>query len=605
MRTEEQFDSFYLKSRRALVHQTFALTGDLAAAQRAVHDAYVGAWHHWRKVSAHDDPREWVRPRAWMLAQRRHTARLWHRTKDLRAGDREVLDALHKLPVAERRTLLLVELGGVPHEVAARELSLTRTSLEQLLESARARFAAALDIDPGATREPVAALGDAASAAVLPRPGTVRREGRRRRRTHAAAAAVAVTLLAVGSGAVAHEAERPAAADPGDLVERVPTAPTLAEEESTLPSADDLLDTKAVSSRVPGRWREVDTHDNTVGDGINTVCQRERFADPDGLAALVREFAADGAPSRTLVQTVEISKSGEDAAAAYDRAVSWFAGCSVGQLHLRESFDVRGVGDRATMFVLDSWGSPRTTHSVAVAEVGQVLTSTVLRTIKGDPPATRSVLGTLTEATRRICARTGTLRCRERPRLDPSAPPPAGEETGLLATVDLPRLPGVDHPWVGTSPTPARRNPAATTCDRAEFARQGATRTRTRTFLVPQAELPDRFGLTEVYGTFRSPKAASNFLRTVRQRFAGCEDRDLATDVLSPRSLRVGPVVGSTWRLQTELSENSEVVFDVGFVRRGASVAQLTFVPAARAELASGDFRALVVRSGQRLGELD
>ena len=48
MRAEEQFDSFYLKTRRALVHQTFALTVDLTAADRAVRDSYVAAWHHWR-----------------------------------------------------------------------------------------------------------------------------------------------------------------------------------------------------------------------------------------------------------------------------------------------------------------------------------------------------------------------------------------------------------------------------------------------------------------------------------------------------------------------------------------------------------------------------
>ncbi|HEX6247887.1 MAG TPA: hypothetical protein VFZ64_08465, partial [Nocardioidaceae bacterium] len=135
MRAEEQFDSFYLKTRRALVHQAFALTGDLAAAQRAVRDAYVAAWHHWRKVTTHEDPRDWVRPRAWALAQRRHTARLWQKTRDLPPADREVLDALHRLPVSERRALLMVDLAGVPLDVAARELNVTQVALERQLRS--------------------------------------------------------------------------------------------------------------------------------------------------------------------------------------------------------------------------------------------------------------------------------------------------------------------------------------------------------------------------------------------------------------------------------------------------------------------------------------
>ena len=170
----------------------------------------------------------------------------------------------------------------------------------------------------------------------------------------------------------------------------------------------------------------------------------------------------------------------------------------------------------------------------------------------------------------------------------------------------MPPLVGVSQPWVGTSPEAATNNAAATSCDRADFRKEGATRTRTRTFLlVPEARMPDRFGLTETYGTFDSAKDAAAFMRKIRGRFVTCEDRDLATEVLSPRSFDVGRLDGSTWRLRTELSESREVYYDVGFVRRGDAVAQLTFIPAGPADLGDGAFRALVVRAGQRLAELD
>ena len=94
MGREEKFDSFYHATRRALVTQTFALTGDLPAAQAAVRDAYIAAWHHWRKVAAAPDPEQWVRPLAWRLAQRRHTARIWHRTKGLDPAQTAILDKL-------------------------------------------------------------------------------------------------------------------------------------------------------------------------------------------------------------------------------------------------------------------------------------------------------------------------------------------------------------------------------------------------------------------------------------------------------------------------------------------------------------------------------
>ncbi len=103
MEREESFDSFYLTTRRQVLHQTFALTGDLLAAQSAVRDAYVAAWHHWRKVAPLDDPQSWVRPHAWQLAQRRHAGRIWHRNKGLAEEHLTVLDALSKLSSPQRR----------------------------------------------------------------------------------------------------------------------------------------------------------------------------------------------------------------------------------------------------------------------------------------------------------------------------------------------------------------------------------------------------------------------------------------------------------------------------------------------------------------------
>jgi DNA-directed RNA polymerase specialized sigma24 family protein len=607
MRAEEQFDSFYLKSRRALIHQTFALTGDLAAADRAVRDAYVSAWHHWRKVKTYDDPRDWVRPRAWAQAQRRHTARLWHRTRDLSAEDRTVLDALHKLTSAERRALLMVRLAGVPAGVAARELNVTQETLEQQAEKAAADYASALDIDPSSVQESLMALGEASSQAVLPRPGAIRREGQSRRRTHTLVAAAAATFLAIGSGAFAHEsADAPSQAGPAVTPEeaestRKPSPPP----ESNLPSADDLLLASDLEPlEAEGTWRVVDTHDNTAGEGINYPCQQERFADPEGLATLVRRLKASGRPVSTVVQSVEISGSSGEASTTYDTVRSWFAGCTDG-VHLRETYDVAGVGDRAMLFELATWGAPRTAYSVGLVQVGQVVSTTVVRRLGGPTPPAKPVSGLVALTAEALCERAGEPDCTQRPRAEGVPPPPSGDTRGVLAAVDLPPLTRVTQPWVGTNPVPAPQNPARTSCDRAEFRQAGAVSTRTRTFLVPEANLPDHFGLTETYGTFKTKNAAKRFMSTVRTRIANCEDRDLATSVLAPSLLRQGPLDGSTWRLRTELSESRDVRFDVGFVRRGDTVAQLLFVPTDKADLPPGAFRRLVIRAGQRLGELE
>ena len=122
MLREESFDSFYQSTRRAVLHQAFALTGDLAAAQSSVKDAYISAWHHWRKVAPLEDRESWVRVRAWQLAQRRHAGRIWHRNKGITEEHRRVLDGLAKLTGGQRRTLVLVELAGCSVPYAALSL---------------------------------------------------------------------------------------------------------------------------------------------------------------------------------------------------------------------------------------------------------------------------------------------------------------------------------------------------------------------------------------------------------------------------------------------------------------------------------------------------
>ena len=97
MRAPDDFDAFYKDARSRLLLQAYALTGDLPASRSAVRDAFIVAWHHWRKVSRLDDPESSVRPHAWAHAQRRHTARVWHRDKSLDPDVRATLDALGKL----------------------------------------------------------------------------------------------------------------------------------------------------------------------------------------------------------------------------------------------------------------------------------------------------------------------------------------------------------------------------------------------------------------------------------------------------------------------------------------------------------------------------
>ncbi|HSE71398.1 MAG TPA: sigma factor-like helix-turn-helix DNA-binding protein [Nocardioidaceae bacterium] len=603
MGREEQFDSFYLATRRALVMQTFALTGDLSAAQGAVRDAYTAAWHHWRKASAHEDPLDWVRPRAWQLAQRRHTARLRQRTKGLRPETQDVLDAIAKLPASQRRVILLTQLAGVPLDKAARELNTTEEQAERNLRAAAAGVAAALDIGSAAIREHLLELDAAIADARLPRASIIRRAGVKRRRSHTAIAAFTAAFLTVAAGAFAHEPRTGSEPEARMIRQPAPATSDSAPAESKLPSTDDLLNRRAIAGLGPAQsWRVEETHDNTDGNGINSICQQSRFADPDGLSAMVREFRAKGRPSRTATQTIEISRTPEQAETAYQTVVGWFAGCQEARLQLLRAYDVSGVGDRASVMFVRVWEEPVTTYSVAVSQVGQVVTSTIGTTVAGQTAGVDRVARVLAESVAPMCAQDGEEKCAAAPKASAVPPPVAGSEEGLLAVVDLPPVGAVNEPWVGTTAQTAKQNPAETTCDRADFSR-GAKRAMTRTYLIPGARLPTRFGLSETVGEFRSEEAATRFLSNIRAKVAGCEDRDLATEVVDAGDLGGGRS-GSVWQLSTEISDAETVRFTMGFIRVGNKVAQLTFAPADDADMSLTDFRALLVRAGERLGEL-
>ena len=149
-------------------------------------------------------------------------------------------------------------------------------------------------------------------------------------------------------------------------------------------------------------------------------------------------------------------------------------------------------------------------------------------------------------------------------------------------------------------------NPARTTCDQADFVKAGADPARAKVYLIPEADVPSRFGLSEIYGVFRTADKARSFMQGVRTRVARCEDRDLATTVTSAARGRVGRSGAdwATWDLLTEISEKQQVHFRVGFVRVGRTVAHLLFVSAPDDDMSAKDFRTLLVRAGDRLLEL-
>ncbi|HEX2497209.1 MAG: SigE family RNA polymerase sigma factor [Actinomycetes bacterium] len=152
---EERFAALYRACYGRLVAQLYAITSDLGEAQEAVQEAFVRAWSRWPELQTFDNPEGWL----YVVAQRIAVSR-WRRTRRtvlgwLRENDIShysgpdpsvvvLVEALRRLPVAQRRALVLHHMGdrsvaeiaeveGVPAGTVKARLSRGRAALAALL----------------------------------------------------------------------------------------------------------------------------------------------------------------------------------------------------------------------------------------------------------------------------------------------------------------------------------------------------------------------------------------------------------------------------------------------------------------------------------------
>jgi RNA polymerase sigma-70 factor (ECF subfamily) len=152
------FDEFYSASVRRVIHHVYALCGDLAEAQDVTQEAYTRAWLRWSKLSRYEDPEAWVRLVAYrILANRFRSLRRWFVARSLLGEplstpgptpDRvAVLAALARLPLAQRRVVVLHHLHGLPVADIAVRTEMPVGTVKVYLSRARAALAVVLGDD--------------------------------------------------------------------------------------------------------------------------------------------------------------------------------------------------------------------------------------------------------------------------------------------------------------------------------------------------------------------------------------------------------------------------------------------------------------------------
>ncbi|KQW49914.1 hypothetical protein ASC77_25755 [Nocardioides sp. Root1257] len=611
MTDPDEFDQFYKDVRTRLMLLTYCLTGDLPSSRAAVRDAFVVAWHHWRKVSRVEDPEAWVREHACRHAVRRHTAKLWHREKNLDPEVKATLGALGRLTMTQRRVLLVTELTSSSLNAMAREVGLPRTEAERELQSATSTFALHREVPTTEVRAVLEAVRSHVETNRWPRPTILRRAGATRRRTHTVigVAATAAALVIAGTLVTDADGVRPTLA--GERVEpdhsSGPSEPTAVDlPEETMLAADSV--SRVIATQ--GGWTVASTDDNSAGNGKAVTCQQTRYAAPRNRpdSAVFRTFAPQqetkGKKAAPVVaQTAEAAHTVRAAERSFDTAVGWFAACRDNRAQLIETYELSGVGDEAMLFTLNTRSEPDSDIVAAVARTGSYTTTTVSTSPAGDGPRPTAVARLLGTGVNQLCELPEGGACTTDPTPHVTTPVPVAQVPGMLDEVDLPSAAGVDRPWVGTEPRRALTNPAATHCDGTDFNAGGISNNVTRTFLVPEAKLPDEFGLTETVGTLPAGKAKA-LVADVQDKLDRCSKKQIGTRVTRLRNVEKGGTELTVWRVSTEVTDDKTMNFLMGIVRDGTAVAQVGFVPVKGVTIDQDAFTALAQRALDRLGDM-
>ncbi len=162
MRDAESFDVFYAASVRRVTGQVYLMTGSRSEADDCVQEAYARAWQRWGRVSGYHDPEAWVRTVAYRISvdtwrhslRRRAAYRRYGMTENLPGvgPDRvAIIDALRRIPAAQRQAIVLYHLVGLPVEQVARETGVPAGTVKARLARGRQALAALLSDHPPAS----------------------------------------------------------------------------------------------------------------------------------------------------------------------------------------------------------------------------------------------------------------------------------------------------------------------------------------------------------------------------------------------------------------------------------------------------------------------
>lgn len=583
----DEFDHFYSSTADITLRATYAVCGDRNVAFEATVDAYRHAWRDWNKIRNHQ-PDGWVRTEAWRLtALSRSTHPL--RQKHEEDSDGELLSALSKLRVDDRRLIALLTLGSVDLEEACREVGVPAQQGAESVTTALGGLESSLVASLDQIEERMHGLSRVTRRLMLPAGGVVRHRAQIGRRRNTVALIGASVVLAIGGGVLS--AVSPSSAERQRMGEE---GQDLVLQAQKLAPDNMLRATQVARIDADKRWKVLLTNDDSREKTPYATCPPRRFADPDPVRVMVRTFQA-GRSEERVAQAVEMSRNSTVAAQGFNRLEQWFGDCRLPGVQLRSAWTVRRPYHDFRILQLVSYQQPAQTFTVGIGISGTAVSTLVHRGSGVKGPDLWAFARVLNESVAHVC-QLGGGRCANGLVIRSTLPPATLRSPEFLAIIDLPPVSYGTAVWTGLPSDPKKHDDAAV-CDKADFTRG---RARSRSY-VQSADLPKAFGVTETIGRFKSESQAKDFVDKVEENLRRCPDKNLAAQVDEKDSVDQGGFATTSWRVRLELPNGDHAQYRTSVVRRGTTVAHVTFTSAGKYNISRKTFEAMVQRAGQRL----
>ncbi|MEJ7634202.1 hypothetical protein [Aeromicrobium sp.] len=594
----DEFDSFYSSTFAQAVQVTYAVSGDRQVAFEATVDAYRRAWRDWSKIRDRH-PLGYVRNEAWKLtALSRGTHPL--RRKHEEDSDTQLLEALAELSVDDRRLIVLMTLGNTDLEEASREVGLPAEEGIESVTTALASLETALRQRIDMIERRMHALASATESLQVPDPATVRSAAKRGRRRNTVLLVAASVAIIFGSGFVATDGDALASGTKAPSRQKFGTEQDVQLDAKTIDTGN-LLSAKQVSNLDPASSWAVDGTDQNVNNTTPyATCPTKRYANKNPRKVFVRTFASKGAATERVAQAIEVSRSDTIAATTYERLVQWYSDCEHPRVQLVAAYTVQRPFGDFQILRLRSHRSPQRTFTVGFSHSGTI-TSTLVHEVDGKKgPSVRTFARTLNDSVDKVCKDSGGV-CTDRIQVRRTDPPPTSEAPEYLGIVDLPPISNIDKVWAAAT-VPAKPNPAATRCDKADFSSEDVRDASARIYVLYEAKtLPDKFGVAETVGRFSSTKKAKAFVKKATERLESCADDTLSAKIDQRKSFKDPAFSGDVWRVGLEVTKGSRTYYRTSLIRRGSKVAQVTFTPAGKYDITQTEFEAVATRAATRL----